>query len=67
MKVLGRLLATLQIAIAIKNYPVTLGGFQGHTELEDFLIDSSGNLAVAAYSSDLSWVSSSETNIVLYR
>lgn len=47
-------------------YPVEIPGNSGNSEMQSFIVDSTGNLAVACLSSDLSYVSTSNTNIVLF-
>ena len=53
-------------ARAAPAYPIEIPGSNANTEMQSFIVDSSGNLALACLSSDLSIVASANTNIVLY-
>lgn len=65
-EVLISFVITLGGALALQSYPMEIGGFTGHTEMQSFVIGDSGNIAVACQSSDARIVEVYNQSIVLY-
>ena len=47
-------------------FPILTGGYGGSTQIEIFDFDTSGNLAIASYSSDTSLLSSDSYGKVIF-
>ena len=47
-------------------YPITIGGFDGDTEIEQFMFDQMGGLLISGYSNDSSMMVTTNSRFLAY-